>query len=99
MNIPHRTVSGLSGDEITTLKEPVKNHDSCHVRRRTHAVLPGSGKSGIDVTAPVCGAIRDSVSSQPKSWETEGIGGLYDLPRSGGLRNRQSLIAGLSENS
>jgi len=81
--MPHRFVSGLSGDEITTLNEPVKNHGSYRVRRRAHAVLPGSGKFRTGVTASVCGAGRDSVSSWPESWETEGIRGLYDLPRSG----------------
>ncbi len=83
MNIPHRFVSELSGDEITTLNEMVKNHDSCHVRRRAHAVLLSSEKFGINVIASMCGAVRDSVSSWLKSWETEGIRGLYDLPRSG----------------
>jgi len=83
MNMPHRFISELSGDEITTLNEPVKNHDSYCVRRRAHAVLLSSEKFRIDVTASVCGADRDSVSSWLKSWETEGIRGLYDLPRSG----------------
>jgi|GEM_PF-4615928 len=35
MNIPHRSVSGLSGDEVTSLNGPVKNHDSYRVRRRS----------------------------------------------------------------
>lgn len=83
MNMPHRFISELSGDEITTLNEMVKNHDSYCVRRRAHAVLLSSGKFCIDVIASVCGADRDSVSSWLKSWETEGIRGLYDLPRSG----------------
>jgi transposase len=83
MNMPHRFISGLSGDEITTLNEMVKNHDSYCVRRRAHAVLLSSEKFCIDVISSVCGADRDSVSSWLKSWETEGIRGLYDLPRSG----------------
>ena len=83
MNMPHRFISELSGDEITTLNEMVKNHNSYRVRRRAHAVLLSSEKFCIDTVASVCGADRDSVSSWLKAWETEGIRGLYDLPRSG----------------
>ena len=83
MNMPHRYVPDLTGDEIITLKEMVKNHDSYPVRRRAHAVLLSDEKSGMKEIARVCMVSRNSVSSWLKAWETEGIGGLYDLPRSG----------------
>lgn len=83
MNMPHRYVSGLTEDEITTLNEMVKNHDSYRVRRRAHAVLLSYEQFGIGEIAGVCKVSRNSVSSWLKAWETEGIGGLYDLPRSG----------------
>ncbi|NJL58490.1 MAG: IS630 family transposase [Desulfobacteraceae bacterium] len=81
--MPHRYVSDLTEDEIITLKEMVKNHDSYPVRRRAHAVLLSYEKSGIKEIVRVCMASRNSVSSWLKAWETEGIRGLYDLPRSG----------------
>lgn len=83
MNMPHRFVSELTEDEITTLNEPVKKHDSYRVRRRAHAVLLSHERFGMKEIACVCKAGRNSVSSRLKAWETEGIGGLYDLPRSG----------------
>lgn len=83
MNRPNRFVSDLTDDEISTLNEMVKNHHSYRVRRRAHAVLLSSERFRIDDIASVCKADRDSVSSWLKAWETEGIMGLYDLPRSG----------------
>jgi transposase len=83
MNRPDRYVSELNTDEITTLNEPVKNHHSHRVRRRAHAVLPSSGRFCIDNIASACSCDRDTVSSWLKAWETGGIRGLYDLPRSG----------------
>ena len=83
MNRPNRFVSDLTDDEISTLNEMIKNHNSYRVRRRAHAVLLSSGRFRIDDIASVCGADHDSVSSWLKAWETEGIRGLYDLPRSG----------------
>jgi transposase len=83
MNRPNRFVSELTDDEITTLNEMVKNHCSYCVRRRAHAVLLSSERFGIDAISCVCKADRDTVSSWLKAWETEGIRGLYDLPRSG----------------
>jgi len=83
MNRPNRFVSELTDDEITTLNEMIKNYPSYRVRRRAHAVLLSCGKFCIDDIASACGADRDTVSSWLKAWETEGIRGLYDLPRSG----------------
>ncbi len=83
MNIPHRFVSDLSADEITTLNEMIKNHPFYRVRRRGHAVLLSYEQFGIAEIASVCKVSRSSVSSWLKAWETEGIRGLYDLPRSG----------------
>ena len=83
MNMPHRYISDLTGDEITTLNEPVENHDSYHVRRRAHAVLLSHKRFGIKEIVRICGVGRNPVSSWLKAWETEGIRGLYDLPRSG----------------
>jgi len=83
MNMPHRFVSELTGDEITTLNEMVKNHNSYRVRMRAHAVSLSYEQFGIAEIASVCKVSRNSVSSWLKAWETEGIRGLYDLPRSG----------------
>lgn len=83
MNRPNRYVSGLNADEITTLNEMVKNHHSHRVRRRAHAVLLSSGRFCIDNIASACSCDRDTVSSWLQAWETGGIRGLYDLPRSG----------------
>ena len=77
MNIPHRFISELSGDEIATLNEMVKNHNSYHIRRRAHAVLLSYEQFGIAEIARACKVSRNSVSSWLKAWETEGIGGLY----------------------
>lgn len=83
MNMPHRFVSELSGDEISTLNEMVKNHKSYRVRMRAHAVSLSYEQFGIAEIASVCKVSRNSVSSWLKAWETEGIRGLYDLPRRG----------------
>ncbi len=45
--------------------------------------LLSSERFAVDAVASVCKADRDTVCSWLKAWETEGIRGLYDLPRSG----------------
>jgi transposase len=83
MNRPNRFVSDLTAEEVSTLNEMIKNHRSYRVRRRAHAVLLSSEKFAVDAVASVSRADRDTVCSWLKAWETEGIRGLYDLPRSG----------------
>lgn len=76
-------VKTLIEAERITLEEILKNHSSARVRARAHAVLLSDGKFKINEIARIFRVDRDTASHWLNEWETYGIIGLYDEPRSG----------------
>ena len=76
-------VDFLTHEEIHTLNEMHKNHP-CHAPRiRAHAVLLSYAKFKLSMIAHIYKVCRQTVSAWIHAWETEGICGLLDNPRSG----------------
>jgi len=76
-------VDFLTHEEIQTLNEMHKNHP-CHAPRiRAHAVLLSYAKFKLSMIAHIYKVCRQTVSAWIHAWETEGICGLLDNPRSG----------------
>lgn len=83
MNRPHKYVNLLNDEQISHLKELMKESDSAGVRMRAHSILLSAEGYSIDEIADIYHADRDSVSSLIDRWEQSGTEGLYDKPRSG----------------
>ncbi len=76
-------VDFLTDEEILTLEEMHENHP-CHAPRiRAHAILLSYAKFKLSMISRVYGVCRQTVSTWIQAWETEGICGLLDNPRSG----------------
>jgi transposase len=76
-------VDFLTHEEIQTLEAMHKNHP-CHAPRiRAHAVLLSYGTFKLSMIANVYGVCRQTVSTWIHAWESNGICGLLDKPRSG----------------
>lgn len=76
-------VGFLTDEEILTLEEMHENHP-CHAPRiRAHAILLSHAKFKLSMISRVHGVCRQTVSTWIQAWETEGICGLLDNPRSG----------------
>ena len=76
-------VGFLTDGEILTLEEMHENHP-CHAPRiRAHAILLSYDKFKLSMISRVYGVCRQTVSTWIQAWETEGICGLLDNPRSG----------------
>jgi len=73
----------LSEVEKLTLKEAHKNHPQFRVRNRAHALLLSVKGFPINKLQNIFEVGRDTVSSWLRSWEIDGITGLFDKPRSG----------------
>jgi hypothetical protein len=100
MNIPHRSVSGLSGDEVTSLNGPVKNHDSYRVRRRSPLLFCRVPENPASTLPLQCAEPSVIPCLHGRSHGKQKVSGDCMIFRAAErLRNRQSLIAGLSENS
>ena len=76
-------VDFLTDEEILTLEQMHENHP-CHAPRiRAHAILLSYAKFKLSMISRVYGVCRQTVSTWIQAWETEGICGLLDNPRSG----------------
>jgi len=53
------------------------------VRKRAQGILLSSKRYSIDKIADILEVHRDTVSSWFQAWETSGIAGLFDKPKSG----------------
>ena len=70
-------------EEIQTLEEMHENHP-CHAPRiRAHAILLSHAEFKLSMIASVYNVCRQTVSTWIHAWETKGICGLLDKPRSG----------------
>jgi transposase len=86
-------VAFLTHEEILTLEEMHENN-SCHAPRiRAHAILLSHAKFKLSQIAHVYSVCRQTVSTWIHAWETKGICGLLDQPRSG----RPRILRGEAE--
>ncbi|MCF6158689.1 MAG: IS630 family transposase [wastewater metagenome] len=76
-------VSPLNKEEIQTLQELYQRHHSRWVRMRAHSILLSHQKFPINEIAKIYQVDRRSVSSWIDRWQSLGLVGLYNLPRSG----------------
>lgn len=76
-------VENLSVPEEKTLRSMQDHHSSSRMRKRAQAIVLSHLKLTVQIIALITGSCRQTVSSWIKSWDTYGIGGLYDNPRSG----------------
>jgi len=73
----------LSEKEQSNLKQLNQRHPLNRVRKRAQGILLSSKRYSIDKIADILEVHRDSVSSWFQAWETSGIAGLFDKPKSG----------------
>ena len=73
----------LSFQEIQTLEEMHKNYPSHAPRIRAHAILLSHAGFPVSMIARVYSVCRQTVSTWIHAWDTVGICGLLDKPRSG----------------
>ena len=83
MKLPEKFVSPLTDDQIKLLKELMKKNLSERVRTRSHCILLSSKKLCIDEISTIYDVNRNTVSIWINNWETKGLQGLFDNPRSG----------------
>lgn len=76
-------VDSLSPEEIRTLGEMHENHPSHAPRVRAHTILLSHAKFKLSTIAHIYNVCRQTVSTWIRAWETKGICGLLDNPRSG----------------
>lgn len=76
-------VKKLKKQEEKQLKEILKTSSDHKKRQRAHAILLSARKHKIDMIAQIFDVDRDTVSEWINRWETIGIVGLSDAPRSG----------------
>ncbi len=76
-------VGFLTDGEILTLEEMHENHPSHAPRIGAHAILLSHAKFKLSMISRVYGVCRQTVSTWIQAWETKGICGLLDNPRSG----------------
>ena len=76
-------VKPLTKAEIVTLQEMHKNHPTYSVRVRAHAILMSYMGYRIQEIAKAYNVCRQSVSTWIRAWDSRGLSGLLDKPRSG----------------
>lgn len=78
-----RFVPQLSEFSQETLTEMHKKHPKNRARMRAHIILMSADRKTIEEIAKIYHIQRDTVSSCLTRWETKGIVGLLDKPKSG----------------
>ena len=76
-------VQPLNDVEEVTLLELMSHYSSARARIRAHAVLLSYRRFSLNEIARIYQVDRDTVSHWLNRWETQGLIGLYDEPRSG----------------
>ncbi len=76
-------VNPLTRTEIVTLQEMHKNHPTYSVRMRAHAILMSDEGYRVQEIGEVYNVCRQSVSTWIRAWDSTGLSGLLDKPRSG----------------
>lgn len=78
-----RFVSPLTEAEQQTLTSAYQHGEKPALRRRAHAILLSDQGHTINQISEILQVRRDAVSRWLKQWETSGLDGLIDKPRSG----------------
>ncbi|MEQ1620422.1 MAG: helix-turn-helix domain-containing protein [Methylococcales bacterium] len=76
-------ITKLTPEEKTTLTEAYQNHPCARVRLRAHALLLNNRGFLVIRIRDLFSVRHQTVSAWLNAWESEGIIGLYDQPRSG----------------
>ena len=76
-------IAKLTSEEEITLTEAYRNHPLFRVRQRSHAILLNNRKYVIARLSELFEVQHETVSSWLLAWETAGLIGIYDCPRSG----------------
>lgn len=76
-------IKALSEAEVLTLRAAQRDGSTPRLRQRALAVLFSSQGLSIMRLVAVLGVDRDTVSVWLDAWETRGLRGLYDGPRTG----------------
>ena len=95
-------VSPLSEIEIATLEAMRTYHPLPTARIRAHALILSNKGYKVQEIADIHDVCRQSVSRWIRNWESEGLSGLLDKPRSGRPKeielNEDILIDKINEN-
>ncbi len=78
-----RFVASLTAAEQQTLTSTYHHGEKPALRRRAHAILLSDKGHTINQISEILQVRRDAVSRWLKQWETSGLDGLIDKPRSG----------------
>ena len=73
----------LSIAEVITLEQLYQNGQSHRVRRRAHIILMSNSKFTINEISRATSLDRDTISNVINIWDSIGLVGLYDSPKSG----------------
>lgn len=73
----------LAEEVRETLQEMYERHPTFRCRQRAQAILLSARGFTLHQLWEILDVRRDAISSWLDRWETEGLLGLYDLPRSG----------------
>ena len=76
-------IEHLTETETQTLEELMKHHTCARARSRAHAVLLSNRRFKVNEIARIFVIDRDTASRWLSEWETYGIIGIFDAPRSG----------------
>jgi len=76
-------IDGLEIDETKILFELVKFAKNHRLRQRAHAVILSHKKFTVEELSDIFEVHRDTISRWLNSYEENGIGGLFDAPKSG----------------
>jgi len=76
-------IAPLSEAEKLTLTEAYRNHQAFRARQRAHALLLNARGYSMQELSQWFDVRLDTVSSWLSHWESKGVVGLFDPPRSG----------------
>lgn len=85
----------LSEPELITLECLYQNGYSHRLRQRAHIILMSNNHIKINDISTVTSLDRDTISKTIENWETIGLRGLYDAPKSG----RPPIFSAIDENT
>ena len=85
-----RFVKKLNFHDKVNLSELMRTGENHNVRKRAHAILLSDKKYKIEEISNIFEVDRDTVCNWFNRWESEGMSGLEDKPRSG--RPRKETI-------
>jgi transposase len=83
MRPPSRFILKLTAQQISELSERVRNSPSHRTRQRAHAILLSHKKYTVKSISEIFEVDRNTVAAWISSFETDGVSGLDDEPRTG----------------